>query len=96
VEGSLDELEGLGEAPQRAYPPHAIVRKVKSTGVFSFRGLAINIGARFAGATVRIVENGGLVHVYHGDELVRTLAPDRDRRYQQLGTRRGGEVEIRA
>jgi len=84
------------EEQERSYPRHAIVRKVKSTGVFSFRGLAINIGSRFAGASVRIVENGGLVHAYVGEELVRTLAPDRERRYQQLGARRGGEVEIRA
>lgn len=93
----LAEPHGLSEQEEeRRYPPHAIVRKVKSTGVFSFRALAINIGARFAGASVRIVESGELIHVYHGDELVRTLAPDRERRYQQLGRRRGGEVEIRA
>jgi hypothetical protein len=61
--------------------------------VVSLRQLKLECVAR---TRVRIVENGGLVHVYHGDELVRTLAPDRDRRYQQLGTRRGGEVEIRA
>ena len=72
------------------------MRKVKSTGVFSFRGLAIKIGSRFAGTSVRIVENGELVRVYVGEELVRTLAPDRERRYQRLGARRGGEVEIRA
>jgi transposase InsO family protein len=95
-EDQLAELDRLGEHEERRYPRHAIVRKVKSTGVFSFRGLAINIGARFAGASVRIVENGGLVRVYYGDELVRTLALDRERRYQQLGARRGGEVEIRA
>ena len=95
-EEQLAELEGLDELAGRSYPRHAIVRKVKSTGVFSFRGLAINIGSRFAGASVRIVENGGLVHAYVGEELVRTLAPDRERRYQRLGARRGGEVEIRA
>ena len=97
LERSLDaEPDFPDEDGQRSHPRHAIVRKVKSTGVFSFRGLAINIGSRFAGASVRIVENEGLVRVYVGDELVRTLAPDRERRYQQLGRRRGGEVEIRA
>jgi transposase InsO family protein len=92
----LAELGGLGELEQRAYPAHAIVRTVKSTGVFSFRCKAINIGKRFAGAKVRVVEEGDLVRVYVGSELVRTLALDHERRYQQLGKRRGGEVEIRA
>jgi len=92
----LAELGGLSELQERVYPPHAIVRTVKSTGVFSFRSLAINIGARFAGAKVHVVEEGELVRVYCGDELVRTLALDSERRYQRLGRRRGGEVEIRA
>ena len=44
---------------------------------------------------VRLGENLGLdeselVHVYYGDELVRSLAPDRSRRYQRLGKRRSG------
>jgi hypothetical protein len=42
------------------------------------------------------VESGELVRVYCGDELVRTLALDRERGYQQLGRRRGGKVDIRA
>jgi hypothetical protein len=71
------------------------VRKVKSTGVVSYHRLKINIGARFAGARVRIIEEGGLIHVYYGEELVRTLAPDPSRRYQRLGESRGGEVAIR-
>jgi len=50
---------------------------------------------RFAGARVRIVEEGELLHLYHGEELVRSLAPDRSRRYQRLGKRRSGEVTIR-
>jgi transposase InsO family protein len=90
------ELCELGATEEHGYPSHAIVRKVKATGVLSYRQLAINIGMRFAGARVRIVENGGLVHVYYGEELVRTLAPDHGRGYQQLGRRRGGEVKIRA
>jgi len=76
------------------YPPRAIVRKVASNGVLAYRKRYINIGVRFAGARVRIVEEGELVHVYYGDELVRSLAPDRTRRYQRLGKRRSGEVTI--
>jgi MOSC domain-containing protein YiiM len=49
-----------------------------------------------SGASVRVLESGGLVRVYVGEELVCTLAPDHERSYQQLSRRRGGEVEIRA
>jgi transposase InsO family protein len=87
---------GRPNDPERSpYPAHAIVRTVRSTGVLTYQRLGINIGRRFAGARVRILEVGELIHVYHGDELVRTLAPDRSRRYQPLGRRRGEEVEIR-
>ncbi|MGH3137698.1 MAG: hypothetical protein ACRDPV_14535 [Gaiellaceae bacterium] len=71
------------------------MRKVASNGVFCFRRSSINIGVRYAGARVRIVEEGELVHVYYGQELVRSLAADRTRRYQRLGRRRAGEVAIR-
>ena len=48
----------------------------------------INIGIRYAGARVRIVEEGSIVHVYYGSELVRSLAPDPARRYQRTERRR--------
>jgi len=92
---------GAARAPAPAdedepsYPPRAIVRTAASNGVFRYAGRAINIGMRFAGARVRIVEEGELVHVYYGEELVRSLAPDPSRRYQRLGRRRAGEVTIR-
>jgi hypothetical protein len=80
---------GARAAPVRAretepsYPPRSIVRKVASNGVFCFRRAYINIGVRYAGARVQIVEQGELVHVYYGEELVRSLAPDPGRRYQR-------------
>jgi transposase InsO family protein len=85
--------EALGElAPaerdQPSYPPHAIVRTVWSTGLVGYDGVAITLGKRWAGARVQIVPVGKLVHVYHGNELVRVLAPDRSSRYQPLGTGR--------
>lgn len=67
---------------QPAYPPHSLVRTVKATGSFTYHYLQINIGIRFAGAKVRVVEDGGLIHVYYGSELVRSLAPDRRHSYQ--------------
>jgi transposase InsO family protein len=92
---------GLLEAPALApgeeephYPPRAIVRAVAANGVFAFGGSHINIGTRFAGTRVRILEAGELVHVYYGAELVRSLAPDHARRYQRLGKRTRREVAI--
>jgi transposase InsO family protein len=96
-EARTGKLEAPALAPhaEPSYPPRAIVRKVASNGVFCYCKAYINIGMRYAGARVRIVEEGPIVHVYYGDELVRSLAPDRARRYQRLGRRRSGEVTIR-
>lgn len=71
-----------------SYPPRAIVRKVASNGVFAYAGTHINIGVRYAAARVAIVEEGSLVHVYYGAELVRSLALDPSRRYQRRERRR--------
>jgi hypothetical protein len=59
------------------------VRKVASNGVLCYRRSNINIGVRYAGARVRMVEAGEFVHVYYGEELVRSLVPDPSRRYQR-------------
>jgi transposase InsO family protein len=67
------------------YPPHSLLRKVWRNGVVSYDGMAITLGKRYAGAVVRIVEVGELVHAYLGDELIRVLAPDRTKRCQKLG-----------
>jgi transposase InsO family protein len=67
------------------YPPHSLLRKVWRNGVVSYEGMAITLGKRYAGAVVRIVEVGELVHAYLGDELIRALAPDRTKRCQKLG-----------
>jgi transposase InsO family protein len=77
------------EETQPHYPPRSIVRKVSSNGVFAYGGSDINIGMRFAGGRVRILQVGELIHVYYGEELVRSLAPDRSRRYQRLDKRPG-------
>jgi len=73
----------FAHALEPSYPPRAIVRTVASNGVFRYAGSSINIGMRYAGARVAIVEQGALVHVYYGDELIRSLAPDPSRRYQR-------------
>jgi hypothetical protein len=70
------------------YPPHALTRKVWDNRVAGDQRLAANVGRRHRGATVRIVEAGELLHVYHGDELIHVAAPDHNSRYQRRSKRR--------
>jgi transposase InsO family protein len=84
----LGELQ-LAEAEKNpSYAPHSLTRKVWGPGVVSYEGFGITLGRRYRGATVRIVEVGELVHVYLGKELIRVVALDRSRRYQNLGKQR--------
>ena len=83
---AFGELE-LAERAEPVYPRGSILRKVWSTGLVSYNAMGIMLGRRWAGARVRIVPVGQLVHVYHGNELLRTVVPDRNKRYQTLGTR---------
>jgi len=77
----------LAEPADPIYPKYAVVRKVTSNGVVHYDGLDIGIGRRWGGTHVRIVTVGQLIHIYHGDELVRVLLPDRSRRHQSQGKR---------
>jgi Integrase core domain len=92
-------LPGLAPAarlpePERAeheislYPPYSITRKVWDNGVVGYQRLAINIGRRYRGATVRLLEVGELIHVYLGEELIHVAALDRNHRYQRRGKNR--------
>jgi transposase InsO family protein len=65
-----------------AYPQHAFVRKVGATGNIGFRGKLIQVGIRFARSRVRVIEIERLVHIYHGDTLIRVLTINPDRYYQ--------------
>src|SRR5215207_8096523 len=78
------ELE-LAEAEKHPnYPPHSVIRKVAPHGVVAYRGLGIILGKRWAGARVRIVAIGELLHIYLGEDLLRVLVPDWTTRYQKL------------
>ena len=84
---ALRELE-LAERETPLYPPYSITRKVWDNGVVSYERHAINVGRRYRGATVRLLEVGELVHVYLGEELIRACALDRGRRYQRPSKKR--------
>jgi transposase InsO family protein len=70
------------------YPPHCIIRKVNRVGSLSYRHTLIQVGRRWAGARVRVIPVGELLHIYWGDTLVRVLAPDPDSYYQPLRPRK--------
>jgi len=78
----------LAEQQDPLYPQGSIIRKLWSTGLVSYQAIGITLGKRRAEAHVRIVPNGQLVHIYYGNQLLRTVALDRRKRYQTLRTRR--------
>lgn len=75
------------EENEPRYPPHSILRKVWRNGITGHRNMALIVGRRFAGATVRLVEVGALIHIYYGQELIGTVVPDPERRYQTMSKR---------
>jgi transposase InsO family protein len=87
IEPSLAEQTHAEPDRTPSYPPHAQLRKVDAHGIVGYDGLGIIIARRYAGATVRVLEVGELIHIYLGDQLIRALAPDRSKRYQKLGNR---------
>jgi transposase InsO family protein len=82
------ELEPAQAEGAPAYPPYSLTRKVWDNGVVGYQRLAVNVGRRYRGATVRLLEVGELVHVYLGEELIHVAALDRKRRYQRRGKKR--------
>jgi len=73
IEQPLGELTLAKADKAPNYPPHAQLRKVDARGIVGYDRLGIIIPRRYAGATVRILEVGELVHIYLGDQLIRTL-----------------------
>jgi transposase InsO family protein len=86
---------GYDERGEPVYPTRAIVRKVTSIGNIGYASATINLGRRWAGARVRVIPVGGLVHIYYGEELVRALAIDPSVEYQGLGRRARTKTAVR-
>jgi Integrase core domain len=72
--------------PQPPHPPRPIVRNVSSNGMIAFQNMRIGVGRRYAGANLRLVPLGELVHIYYDSELIRIAALDRSRYYQPQAT----------
>jgi hypothetical protein len=81
-------LPGPEETTEPSYPPHSILRKVGSSGNLGYTGKLIQVGMRWAGAQVRIIPVGDLIHIYYGEMVIRTLTINPDRYYQRLNGRR--------
>ena len=81
----LGELT-LADQHQASYPARALVRNVSKNGMIAFKGMRIGVGRRYAGANLRLVPLGQLVHIYHGSELLSIAALDRNRYYQPQAT----------
>lgn len=82
--------ENLPEPPTirtPEYPPHSILRRVTATGNIGYQKKLIQVGYRWAGATVRVITVGDLTHIYYGETLIRVLAIDPHRYYQGLKPR---------
>lgn len=74
VEGPIST--GVDENGEPTYPPRSIVRKVTSIGNIGYKTSTINLGRRFAGGRVRVIDAGELTHIYWGEELIRVLKVD--------------------
>ncbi len=77
-------LPGPQEMTEPFYPLHSILRKVASSGNLGYRGKLIQVGMRWAGAQVRVIPVGELIHVYYGELLIRATTIDPDRYYQPM------------
>jgi hypothetical protein len=73
IDPDVTRIPGTGEMTEPTYPPGSFVRKVGDTGNIGFRGKLIHVGFRYATAQVQVIEVDQLVHIYHGDALIRAL-----------------------
>lgn len=78
---------GVDEQGEPVYPPRSIVRKANANGTIGFASHQIHLGSRWAGAVVRVIPVGQLVHIFYGEQLVRVLTVDPERDYQRIGRR---------
>jgi hypothetical protein len=61
---------------------------VTATGNIGYNGKLIEVGYRWAGARVKVVPIGDLIHIYHGEQPVRVVVIDPDHYYQPLKPRK--------
>ena len=82
VPDNVIRLPDADEMSEPVYPPRSFVRTVSDTGSIGYRGKLIQVGSRYRGASVRVIDKERLTHIYHGEALIRALRIDPDRYYQ--------------
>jgi transposase InsO family protein len=78
---------GFDQHGEPIYPPKAIVRSVSEAGKLTYANKQIQVGRRFAGTRCRIVAADALVHIYWGEEHIRSFTLDPTTRYQGASVR---------
>jgi Integrase core domain len=78
---------GFDQHGEPIYPPKSIVRSVSEAGKLTYANKQIQVRRRFAGTRCRIVAADNLVHIYWGEEHIRSLALDPTSRYQGASVR---------
>ena len=73
---------GFDHHGEPIYPPKSIVRSVSAAGKLTYANKQIQVGRRLAGTRCRIVAADDLMHIYWGEEHVRSFTIDPNRRYQ--------------
>jgi transposase InsO family protein len=70
------------------YPAGAVIRTVGRNGSLTFSDAKINVGVRWAGRRLRIVDRSPRLDVFYGSELVRSVALEPGRSYYPVPSRR--------
>lgn len=77
-----------GVPPEALYPPGAILRKVSSCGILSYRANDIQVGSEWNHYRLRLIEIDGVVHIFYGEQLIRALVLDPAIGYYPIGRKR--------
>lgn len=59
--------------PAGAYPPGCLMRRVKTSGGFSYGGSLRKLDLRWGGVTIGLIRNGARLEIYYGASLIDTL-----------------------
>jgi hypothetical protein len=78
---------GFDQHGEPIYPPKATVRSVSKAGNLTYANKQVQVGRRWAGTRCRIIAADNLVHIYWGEEHIRSFTIDPTKRYQGASVR---------
>lgn len=82
-----------GPPPEVLYPPGAILRKVSRCGTVGFKNKGIQVGSEWNHCTLRVAVIEGVVHLFYGERLIRTVTLTPDVSYYPIGRQRDRIVQ---